>query len=77
MGWIVYDKTDGELLRYYDRESKAKAQVTGHNRKAIMDALRGYSRTTEWDFCEWSDYEKIFAEYYTKNKWHMLQRSFY
>lgn len=76
MGWVVYTKNDGELLRYYDQESKAKAQVTRHNRQAIMDGLRGH-HGIEWDFCEWSDYEKIFAEYYTKNKWHMLQRSFY
>ena len=76
MGWVVYDKTDGKLLRYYNQASKAKAQVTGHNRKAIMDGLRG-RRGIEWDFCEWSDYEKVFAEYYTKNKWYMLDRSSY
>jgi hypothetical protein len=41
MGFVVYSKKDGEMLRYYDNRSKAQAQVTGHNRKAIMQALRG------------------------------------
>lgn len=81
MGWIVYKKSTGELLRYYDQKSKAQAQVTGHNRRAIMESLRATSRysspVTEWDFCEWQEYEGIFAKYYTQNKDYMLRSSSY
>ena len=41
MGFVVYSKRDGEMLRYYDTRSKAQAQVTGHNRKIIVEALKG------------------------------------
>jgi hypothetical protein len=78
MGFVVYSKTDGEMLRYYDNRSKAQAQVTGHNRKAIMQALRGdeYSPDPkEWDLCEWSEYEQIYAQYYNSHKWHYLNKS--
>jgi hypothetical protein len=75
MGYVVYSKQDGELLRYYDVRSKAQAQVTGHNRKAIFQALRGNEYVTEWDLCEWSEYEQVYAEYYNRNKMYLLSRS--
>ena len=75
MAFIVYSKTTGEILRYYDCESKAQAQATGHNRKAIMKALRGGLYQEEWAVTEWADYEKIFAEYYTTNRSYFLTRS--
>jgi hypothetical protein len=75
MGFVVYSKTDGEILRYYDNRSKAQAQVTGHNRKAIMQALRGDDYVKEWDLCEWAEYEAIYARYYTAHKWYMLSKS--
>ena len=40
------------MLRYYDNRSKAQAQVTGHNRKAIIEVLRGDEYVKEWDLCE-------------------------
>ena len=65
------------MLRYYDVKSKAQAQVTGHNRKAIMEALKGDEYVKEWDLCEWSEYEEIYSQYYTKHKWYFLNRSSY
>ena len=75
MGYVVYSKKDGEMLRYYDVESKARAQVTGHNRKAIIDALKGNEYVKEWDLCEWTEYEQVYAEYYNRNKMYLLSRS--
>ena len=75
MGYVVYSKRDGEMLRYYDVESKARAQVTGHNRKAIIDALKGNEYVKEWDLCEWTEYEQIYAQYYNRNKMYLLSRS--
>ena len=77
MGFVVYSKTDGELLRYYDNRSKAQAQVTGHNRKAIIEALKGDEYVKEWDLCEWCEYEAIFDRHYRGNKWQYLHRSYY
>lgn len=78
MGWIVYSKKTNELLRYYDTESKARAQVTGHNKKAVWVMLsRPNSLKEEWAYCEWNEYEEIFKQYYQQQKPYMLQRSSY
>jgi len=65
------------MLRYYDTESKARAQVTGHNRKVIIEALKGAEYVKEWDLCAWSDYEQVYAQHYANNKWYYLHRSSY
>jgi hypothetical protein len=75
MGFVVYSKRDGEMLRYYDTRSKAQAQVTGHNRKIIIEALKGDEFVKEWALCEWNEYEEIYAQYYDANRWYMLSRS--
>lgn len=75
MGFVVYAKQTGEMLRYYDNRSKAQAQVTGHNRRAVIQALKGDEYVKEWELCEWSDYEQVHAEYYTAHKWHFLNKS--
>ena len=75
MEFVVYSKKDGEMLRYYDNKSKAQAQVTGHNRRAIIDTLRGNEYVKEWDLCEWAEYEQVYAEYYNANKMYLLSRS--
>jgi hypothetical protein len=77
MGFVVYSKKDGEMLRYYDNRSKAQAQVTGHNRKAIIEALKGNEYITEWDLCEWIEYEQVYAKHYTAYKHYYLSRSSY
>lgn len=78
MGWVVYSKKNYELLRYYDTESKAQAQVTGHNRKALWSVLsRLNSEKEEWAYCEWAEYETEFKRYYELNRPYMLQRSSY
>jgi hypothetical protein len=75
MGFVVYSKKDGEMLRYYDNRSKAQTQVTGHNRKAIIEALKGNEYVTEWDLCEWDKYEQVYAEHYRAYKHYYLSRS--
>jgi hypothetical protein len=75
MGFVVYSKQDGEMLRYYDNRGKAQAQVTGHNRKVIIQALKGDEYVKEWDLCEWTEYEQVYAQYYNANKWYLLSRS--
>jgi hypothetical protein len=75
MGFVVYSKKDGEMLRYYDNRSKAQAQVTGHNRRAIIHALKGDKYVKEWDLCEWTEYEQVYARYYNANKYYLLSRS--
>jgi len=77
MGFVVYSKKDGEMLRYYDTRSKAQAQVTGHNRKIIIEALRGDEYVEEWGLCEWNEYEQIYAQHYNNYKWYFLSRSRY
>lgn len=78
MGWVVYSKSNNEMLRYYDTESKARAQVTGHNKKAVWHMLtRHNSAKEEWACCEWSEYESVFQQYYKHNRAYMLQRSAY
>lgn len=75
MGFVVYSKRDGEMLRYYDTESKARAQVTGHNRKAVVEALKGEEFVNEWDMCSWVEYEQVWAQHYDSHKWYYLNRS--
>lgn len=78
MGWVVYSKATNEMLRYYDTESKAQAQVTGHNKKAVWHMLtRPSSSKEEWACCEWLEYESVFQQYYKHNRAYMLQRSAY
>jgi hypothetical protein len=79
MGWVVFSKKEGEMFRYYDTEQKARAQVTGHNKKLFLDTLRNghdrYESRCEWAYCAWHDYEEVYKEYYTKNKGNLLARS--
>lgn len=78
MGWVVYSKQNNEMLRYYDTESKAQAQVTGHNKKAVWYMLTSTRGSKEqWACCSWSDYETQFKLYYEHSKAYMLQRSSY
>jgi hypothetical protein len=80
MGWIVYSETFG-IVRYYDTEKKAKAQVTGRNKKLFLDVLRNgkdkYDSRSSWAYCSWQDYEEIYKEFYARNKSHIaLSASF-
>ena len=77
MGFVVYSKHDGEMLRYYDNKSKPQAQVTAHNRRAIVEALKGDEYVKEWDLCEWAEYEQVYARHYNKHKMYYLHRSGY
>lgn len=75
MGFVIYSKTDGELLRYYDTKPKAQAQVTRHNRWAVIEVLKGNEYVDEWDSCRWDEYEQVFKQHYTKNKVWFINKS--
>lgn len=78
MGWVVYSKKNHDMLRYYDIESKARAQVTRHNKKAVWNMLIYPNKHyEEWAFCAWAEYETEFQRYYQHHKSYMLQRSSY
>jgi hypothetical protein len=81
MGWVVYSNKNGEILRYYDTEQKASAQVNGHNKKLFLDILKNgkatYCSKEEWAYCNWVSYEEFFKKYYADNKAYMLNRSSY
>jgi hypothetical protein len=80
MGWVVYSEKSGEILRYYDIESKAQSQVTGHNKKlfwARLKSTQGRDYKEQWAHCNWQDYENIFKKYYEDQKPYMLQKSKY
>jgi hypothetical protein len=80
MGWVVYLEKSGEILRYYDVESKARSQVTGHNKKlfwARLKSTQGRDYKEQWAHCNWQDYENIFKKYYQDQKPYMLQKSKY
>lgn len=77
MGWIVYSKPTGEQLMYYDTERKARARVTGHNKKLLWDRLKNTNErdsATEWAHCDWSSYEEIYQRYYAENKSYIIAR---
>jgi len=72
MGFVVFSKSTGRTLGYYAGESQARAQVTGHNRRAVVEALKGAESVQEWDCCEWQQYEVHFAKHYAENRWQYL-----
>jgi len=77
MGFVVFDKNTGRTLGYYAGESQARAQVTGHNRRAVIKALKGAESVAEWDCCDWQQYEARFATHYANNRWHYLASRHY
>jgi hypothetical protein len=72
MGFVVFSKNTGRTLGYYAGESQARAQVTGHNRRAVVEALKGAEYVQEWDCCDWQQYEAHFATHYAENRWQYL-----
>lgn len=66
MGWVVFEEDSGRAVKYYRKETAAKAQVTRHNRQVDNDRqLRssGYSHFSlnprRWLFCSYADYEGV------------------
>lgn len=65
MGWVVYEETTGRAIKYYRKESVAKAQVTKNNRSidnnAILRLALGVTRSYDcrWLCCSYADYEGV------------------
>ena len=58
MGWVVYEKNSGDLIKYYKKAGVAKAQVTRHN--SDVAAGRYWMRSNrERACCSYRDYEGI------------------
>ena len=58
MGWVVYEKGSGDLIKYYKKAGVAKAQVTRHN--SDVAAGRYWMRSNrERACCSYRDYEGV------------------
>ena len=58
MGWIVFEQENGRAVKYYKKESVAKAQVTKHNRE-IREMPHVWARDPTWTHCSYADYEGV------------------
>jgi len=65
MGFVVYEEETGRAIKYYRKESSAKAQVTKNNRSIDnSDILRlhlgiGRSHERRWLYCSYAGYEGV------------------
>jgi hypothetical protein len=58
MGWVVYEQSTGDLIKYYRKASTARAQVTRHNTEVA--AGRYWMRSNrERACCSYRDYEGV------------------
>ena len=58
MGWVVYEKNSGDLIKYYKKASVARAQVTRHN--SDVAAGRYWMRSCrDRACCSYRDYEGV------------------
>ena len=68
MGFVVYEKENGSAIRYYERESVAKAQVTRNNKQYVMEILKNptYRNYSVYAWCSWVDFETVVKQGYSK-----------
>jgi hypothetical protein len=66
MGFVVYEASGGRAIKYYRKESVAKAQVTRNNRGIDNNrllrlhlGLANYDRDQYWLCCSYADYEGV------------------
>jgi hypothetical protein len=66
MGYVVYEEETGRAIKYYRKESVAKAQVTKNNRsidraKSLRAALGLTWRSNDqrWLYSSYADYEGV------------------
>jgi hypothetical protein len=66
MGFIVFEEETGRAIKYYRKESVAKAQVTKNNRSLdnsnILRLQLGISRhphDRRWLYCSYAGYEGV------------------
>lgn len=63
MGWIVYERESGQLIKYYKKAATAKGIVTSHNKEREYDLGTGfhyrYRPDNIWDCCDYRLYEGV------------------
>lgn len=64
MGFVVFEVETGRAVKYYRKESTAKAQVTRQNKQVIyaeQEARRLYYYPVPqaWTYCAYADYEAV------------------
>ncbi len=58
MGFIVFEQGNGRAVKYYRKESTARAQVTKHNRE-ISQLPNVWGRDVTWTYSSYGDYEGV------------------
>jgi len=66
MGFVVYEEETGRAIKYYRKESSAKAQVTKNNRSTentrllrLQLGVPNYDRDRYWLYCSYAGYEGV------------------
>ena len=66
MGFVVFEEETGRAIKYYRKESVAKAQVTKNNRSIVNTRLLrlqlgvpNYDRDQYWLYCSYAGYEGV------------------
>ena len=67
MGYVVFEEETGRAIKYYRKESSAKAQVTKNNRSIDNDAILrlalglgpNYNHDRRWLYCSYAGYEGV------------------
>jgi hypothetical protein len=65
MGFVVFEEETGRAIKYYRKESVAKAQVTKNNRgidnDGVLRAFLGpkYNHDRRWLYCSYAGYEGV------------------
>lgn len=58
MGFIVFEEGNGRAVKYYRKESTARAQVTKHNNE-IRQMPNVWGRDIRWTYSSYQDYEGV------------------
>jgi hypothetical protein len=66
MGFVVFEVNSGRAVKYYRKESAAKAQVTKNNKSfdAAWTSKLGYNPLVnnfikKWTYCSYAEYEGV------------------
>ena len=66
MGYVVYEEETGRAIKYYRKESVAKAQVTKNNRSIdntrllrLQLGVPNYDRDRRWLYLSYAGYEGV------------------
>jgi hypothetical protein len=66
MGFVVFEEETGRAVKYYRKESSAKAQVTKNNRSIdnvnlmrVQFGIRYNPNDRRWIYCSYAGYEGV------------------